>query len=107
MQYLPFDDKYELITKLHPLLAVILQQQQSPKQRVAEESIELRLRVKSYQCEFRYKPPNIGGSSKSLLTKEQFMEKIKQWIESLRAKSQIVDKSGDKSFDYLHFRRER
>lgn len=60
IQYLPFDDKDDLLNKIHRLFAVILQQ--SPKQNVAEEQTGLRLRVKSYQCVFRSKPPNSGGS---------------------------------------------
>ena len=104
MQYLPFDGKYELITELHPQLVIIAQQQQqqSPKQRVAEESTELRLRVKSYQCEFRFKPPNNGHGTVSEVTKDKFAEKTKDWIENLKAKAtHAEDKSDDKEIVYL------
>lgn len=102
MQYLPFDDKHDLINKLHPQIAVIPQQQQSPKQRVAEESMELRLRVKSYQCVFRFKPPkNVGGSA-SELTRDQFIENIDEWVINLKATAtHAEDKSDDKEIVHL------
>jgi hypothetical protein len=63
-------------------------------------------KVKSYQCVFRFKPPNKSGVSVSeLMTREEFIQRTSDWVDRLKATaSGSEDKSTKKEIvDFLRF----